>query len=649
MSAEQDRKSDLDEAYSQAWTAWGNWQSHARDDLYAIVDNTWTKEDIAYMKKVMPAREIMSFPLLRRFVRLISNFERNNRTSLRYDPVENSDEMTANQYTLIANDALARGRGYHIKSDCFDHALKSGMALFNIAMDRQHQIHFEKFGYNQFILHPGFSRRDLADCQYGVLRKYITPSEAKMFFADSDDYIDWLLIHENEEDEKFPNMPRVKLYGQYLLSLDEWTRRTVANKQFFVDSRVGYLRDKDGNKVEYTDTPEERMALATEPTLDLVTEPVRTVEVTQYLNGKEVYHGVDPFGIGDFSFTPYMAFFDPEVDHFHLRIQSAVRALKDSQRAFDRRTIANIRALECVIGAGLDVEEGALVDDRQAYTAGAGHPRFFKQGAIAEQRFRDRPSPNLPAGYLQMQEVFDKLPGKILNLNEDGLLGIDQKDQLLLGVVGKMRLGLGMVGMFDFFDNKSFADQVMGGKLLKLIQQMPPDKVMRILGEEVSPAFYNKEFMRYDAVPCETTLTDTQRNALYTEMLNLKKMGAEIGDPFPVSWSDLLQFAPTAMKRSVLQSLAAKEQQQQQAAQRAQQLQEAVQMAALKQMDVDTRNEEVHLGERAADLMQTKVNTAQTLQEMQTQPRLDMLDRAIEMEKIKAQPKKADIAKGNNG
>ncbi len=641
MSAETDRKSDMNECYSQAWTAWGNWQTHARDDIYTVADNAWTKEDIAYMRKVMPQREIMSFPLLRRFIRLISNFERNNRTSVRYEPVEGSDQQAASQYTLLANDALARGRGYYTKSDCFYGALASGMNLFNLAMDRHHKIHFERFAYNQFILHPSFQRRDLGDCQYGILRKTVTAPEAKMFFPDQEEIIDWLLKQDKNEDDKFPNMPKVKLYGKYLLSFDEWTRRTTARKRYLIDARLGYLRDGNGNKIEFDDSVEQRFALISNPTLDVIEDVERTVEVTQYLNGEEVYHGVDPFGIGDFSFTPYMAFFDPEVEHFHLRIQSAVRALKDSQRAFDRRTIANIRTLECVIGGGLDLEEDAIVDPRQAYTAGPGQPRFWKEGAISERRFVDRPAPNVPAGWMELQEGFAKLPGKILNLDEDGLMGVNQKDQLLLGVVGKMRMGLGMVGMFDFFDNKSQADQCMGGKLLKLIQQIPADKAQRILGEPPAPAFYNKEFCQYDALSAETALTDSQRNALYTELISLKEKGALMQDPFPVSWGEILEFAPTALKHQVLQRMAQREQQQQASQQRAAQIQEAVQQAALKQVQVDTMNEEIHAGERAADMVKTKVDTAQVLQEMNTAPRMDMLDRAIELAKIDAQTQQA--------
>jgi len=502
------------------------------------IDDAWTKADIAYMKKVMPEREIMSFGLLRKLIRLISNFERNNRTSIRYEPVEGSDEATAAQYTFLANDAFAKSGGYHVKSDCFEGGLKTGLNLFNLSPDSQGKIHFERFAYNQFILHPSFSKRDLSDCQYGTLRKPITPSEAKMFFPDASDYIDWLLKQDKNEDEKFPNMPKIKLYGSYLLNLDEWTRRTVAKKRYFITPQ-GYFRDQYGNKIEFSeDNPEHIQILQSYPTIDVIEELQRTVEVTQYINGEEVYHGVDPFGIGDFSFTPYFGYFDPEVEHFHLRIQSAVRGLKDSQRSFDRRTIANIRALEHVIGPGTDIEEDALVDDTQAYTAGNG-PRFFKEGKIAGGASKERPAPNLPPAWFQLQEDFAKLPGKILNLNEDGLFGLDQKDQLLLGVVGKMRMGLGMIGMFDFFDNKSYADRVAGKKLLRMIQRYEPDRAQRILGEQLSPTFYSKEFCDYDAVPCETILTDTQRNALFVQMMEMKMQAAQTGEPFPFTYAEL--------------------------------------------------------------------------------------------------------------
>lgn len=654
MSDITDRKTDMNEAYTQSWAAWGNWQSHARDDLYAVVDNAWTKEDIAYMKKVMPDREIMSFPMLRKHIRLISNFERTNRTSIKYEPVEGSDELTAAQYTLIANDMLARNRGYQVRSDCFDGALKTGLTLLNLSpifelVDGGYGVtgsHFERFAYNQFVLHPSFTKRDLSDCQYGILRKPITSSEAKRLFPDLGDYIDHLLKRDRSDDEKFPNMPKLKLYGKYLLNLDEWTRRTTVNKRYFVQQGQ-FVRDPFGNRVEFNeDAPEHQFALFENPTLDVMESVERTVEVTQYLNGEEVYHGIDPFGIGDFSFTPYFAYFDPEVDHFHLRIQSAVRALKDSQRSFDRRTIAGIRALEYVVNAGTDFEEGALVDPKQAYTAGHG-PRFFKDGAIAGGQFKERPAPNIPPGWFQLQEQFEKLPGKILNLNEDGLFGTDQKDQLLLGVVGKLRLGLGQVGMFDFFDNKSFSDQVMGMKMMRLIQQYPASTATRILNEQLSQAFYAKDFGKYDAISAEAVLTDSQKNAQFQQLLQMKIQSMSGMEPFPLSWSDILALAPTALPHKLKATLQQKAQQQAQAQQRAEQLREAVQVAALKQADIDVVNEQVHAQERAADLMETKVDIAQKLQEMTVQPQMDMLDREIEMQKIEAMKGRNNESKGN--
>ena len=170
MSAEQDRKKDHEEAYRQAFAAFGSWQTQARADLMATTKNAWTARDLQYMKKVMPEREIMSFNRLRPLVRLMSNFERMNRMSIRYSPTEGGDVLTASELTTCANHALAHQKGYYIKSDCFDHSLKTGMSLFNLAMDRNQNVIFEKYG-------QGFSGNDTVSVYYMSARGVV--SEAR--------------------------------------------------------------------------------------------------------------------------------------------------------------------------------------------------------------------------------------------------------------------------------------------------------------------------------------------------------------------------------------------------------------------------------------------------------------------------------------
>ena len=178
---------------------------------------------------------------------------------------------------------MSRGKGYYTKSDCFEGALKTGLNLLNISPDSNGKLHFERYAYNQFILHASFSEMDLSDCQYGILRKPITPSEAKMFAPDASDYIEHLLKIDRNEDEKFPNMPKIKLYGKFLLNLDEWTRRTVVKKRYLLISG-DYARDQIGNKIEFDGSPQQIEFLQTQPLADVAEEFERSVEVTHYLN-----------------------------------------------------------------------------------------------------------------------------------------------------------------------------------------------------------------------------------------------------------------------------------------------------------------------------------------------------------------------------
>jgi hypothetical protein len=213
-------------------------------------------------------------------------------------------------------------------------------------------------------------------------------------------------------------------------------------------------------------------------------------------------------------------------------------------------------------------------------------------------------------------------------------------------------MGLGMVGMFDFFDNLSLAHIGIGNKLLRLLQQYPAEKVRRIVNEDPAPAFYDREFGKYDAVPVEAVLTDTQRNQLYTELVNLKQMGANIGDPFPVPWSVILKYAPVALKQDLQQSLAQLEQQQMEAKARSEKLQEQAQVMMIEQAKAGVisdiaraKERETQAVENQATTALNRVKTAVEIDNLKREPLFEALGKAIDIERLKIERDKVKATK----
>jgi len=103
---------------------------------------------------------------------------------------------------------------------------------------------------------------------------------------------------------------------------------------------------------------------------------------------------------------------------------------------------------------------------------------------------------------------------------------------------------------------------------LKLIQTWTPEKVKRIINEEPTQEFYNKDFTKYDVTITEGMLTDTQKQMYFRQLVDLKQLGA------PVTGEMLAEAAPIQGKSTYITQLAEMEKAQAQQAQEQAQVQQ---------------------------------------------------------------------------
>ena len=651
--AERDRKKEIKEAYEQAWGSFGSWQTQAEQDIRAVNKNAWTSQDLE--KMVKQRRDPMTFQLIRRNINWISGYQREHLLSTKYDPVENADERTAGQLTSIGTWVFQHSNYYFTISDAFEFALKAGINLINTYKDGNGDTMFDRYAYNQFVLDPTFRSRTLKDCQYGILRKHINHTEAKMLLPSKESFIDAIKESDSaaaHQDEMFTNYQPPTLYGQKLLTYDEFTQRTTKNQKVVLIPLLNSETVWPGtdaelkqeiNRLKYDlEIPAEY--------IKVITRSAKTVEVTAYLNGEEMWNEIDPFGIGDFSFTPVMAYFDPDAKDFNDKIQGVARLLVDSQRASDKRMMSMTARFDMAAGPGLDFEKGALVDDEDAFATAPGQPRQFEKDAIAQNRYRDRITHDIPPSEIQLHDIFDKNMPKMININEE-MFGVPPKGKMqIAGMLAKLRVGTGLIGQRGLFHNLALSTKVIGGKALKLFQQYTPDKVRRIINEEPAPAFYTHDFGKYDAVAAEGMLTDTQNNQFYAELVGLKEMGARMNDPFPASWKTLIKYMPVhaKMKDELIKEMEAAEQKAQQEQAKQQQVQEMMQKLQIMGMQSQMLENRAQAEERrtqstenttgaALDRVNTMTKIQEMQQSMQLNPLMELAKLAIEFEKVQQQ------------
>ena len=255
-------------------------------------------------------RDPSSFPEIRRIINWISGYQMDNTLSIRYDPTEDGDVLTAEQLTAIGVWSMQHNNGYDIIDDAFEGCLKAAMNLVNVYNDRNFDTKLDRFGYNQFLLDPTFSRRDLEDCNYGMMRKYITKTDAKMLLPGKEGFINGIDTKNTDaEGDMYPYYTRPQLYGDRLLAYDEFQQRTTIERRIILIKPLNKEIVWQGTKKQLDQYMRKLVQFDGIPAelLSVIRRFEPTVEVTTLLEGHEVGHGIDLFGIGDFSFTPVNA------------------------------------------------------------------------------------------------------------------------------------------------------------------------------------------------------------------------------------------------------------------------------------------------------------------------------------------------------
>jgi hypothetical protein len=639
---ERERKKEFDSAYEQAWAGFGSWQSVAKEDLRAYLGDSLSAKEKQRLKA--QERDILFLQLIRRYVNWIHGYQCEHRNGIRYDPIEGQDRLTASQLNGCLNVAMDRTMGYETISEGFKHSLKVGLCLINAFNDANQDTSLECLYYNQFLIDPCFTRIDLKDCQYGILRKYITKDDAKMLLPE-DTYSELNRI-ETESIvgiDRFPNFPTPSIYGNKLLAYDEFQQRTTK------ETKIVFIKPLM-KEIEWTGTEKQlkeaidvliaRTGLSGEQ-ISTFTRRDATVDVTSFVNGVEMKYSQDPFGIGDFSFTPIIGVFDPEYDQMDVKLQGIVRRLVPLQKVSTKRIMAMLAWFDQQIGSGTDAEVGAFIDPEDMYKAGPGQSRLLAEGALANGRIRERTIADLPSGFLATHQIINELAPQIVNLNED-MFGSPQKDTELYGVVQQMRIGMGLIGNRALFDNLSCSQKSIGKKVLKLIQQWPAIKVQRTLNQQPSPAFYEGSFGKYDCNVSEGLMTNTQRQTFYSEMIQLKKMGAELQDPAPITWKNIIKFAPVQVGEELEREIAEIEKQQEQAKARQEQISQILQKMAISQQQseiqntqMDTQQKQSQIIENTADTALQRARTMGELKSLEVENQMKLLNAAIELEKLR--------------
>lgn len=539
---------EFQDNYRYAQDYWNPFIKDAQVFTRAAAGSTWSNAELRALQK--EGREPLEFNVMRRPLQFFSGYLRDNLNSIVISPVEGSDQKTADQFTELSYYTWDKGEGYSTFLDACDEGFKSGISLCGIRMDYSRdfingEIGFFKRTYNSFFLDPTFERIDLKDCGYAITRDLIDRNMVGRLlpFVDPKQIED---IQTSFRDDKFlsyhPNFT-VLSRNRNLLAYDQYYRRITKSRTFLVDEQSAYYRDitdlpkeeKDKLKfginrllklheeAEMMDIDKSQLP----PIVSIQTVDRDYVELNIMLNGHPVYTGEDKTGINQtFPFAPILCYMEPSIWDPSLRFQGLAATSYSAQRQFNKRHMKIVDMMDSTISTGFKYLIGSVPDVKDLQQSGQNKlvgvdPENAPQGLDSVQELSGgTANPTL----IEYQKVLDDLTLTLSNINES-VLGVDEGGNTQVsGRLAEVRIAQGLRSNRKIMDNVAVSQKVIGGLALQAIQHhYPPGKVKRILGEEPSEQFYEKEFEQYDAVVKEGVRSKSQKDAYYYELVNLKR------------------------------------------------------------------------------------------------------------------------------
>ncbi len=542
----------MESFYSESISINQSWWSEADiDTRFEAGDQTLWNE--VYGGVPFNKQRQFSFNRIRRAKNLIGGYQRRNRKSTIVVPVDNGDELTADQFTKIMMWIHEQEGVLETISDSFDGALVTGMNLMQVWVDYRSDpvsgnIKVDNCSYNSFLIDPFFRKQDLSDCKGLWKRSFLTKSECISLLPDYKDMIIGLSGNDTR-DNKFQFMPENFNYGpKNLLTYDEFYYRDYRTQKMLADSQTGETMEW---KSDDSDTLKEY--LRQYPQVTVIDQEVPTVRVAIVVQGKVIYDGPNPLGIDSYPFIPTFAYYTPQLPYFPWRVQGIVRGLRDAQYLYNRRKVIELDILESQINSGWKYKENALVNPLDVHgLSGQGKGLALKEEALMTDVEKIQPA-GLDPSMIQLSEILAKEVQEISGVNEE-LLGsaVDEK----AGILAMLRQGAGLTTLQILFDQLDRSQKLLGKVILEVVQaNFTPGKVQRIIEEEPSPQFYNKAFGTYDAAIEDGLNTTTQRQMQFAQLMQMREIGVEIPDTVLLDAStlqnkkDLMEAVESAAKQ----------------------------------------------------------------------------------------------------
>lgn len=532
-------------------------------------EGQWDERD----KKALEAasRAALTLNEIEPKIDLLSGYQRQNRSDIKYLPVEDGDQRVVDVLNTLTSNILDQCNYEYEETNIFDDGLIAGRGFFHVFVDYdknpQGEIVVEQFPWSDAYLGP-HKRADCKDLEYYCKAQWFSEAKLKQMYPEKveelsrdmasllglkteplelqprpDGYDHAFESGEGRPAPLTPDGEMVDIARKEFLLVECWRKEYRNEKVAVIDEKVQSLPDWSEGEINGA----KQFAKIVERKVDRIR--VTLVAGTVLLSDEysDLYGGMFPL-------IPYYA--KKRGDRWWGKVEAA----KDAQREINKRHSQIVDILNKAAAYGWFYDGNTFTDigQEQKFKDHAGTPGFTLKVSDTARIPVQIEGIKFPNEIQAMEEVSTTKLREIMNINPE-LLGINTKAESGLAQIEKKRQGL--IGNEYLFDNLNLCKKQLGRLLIQMIRKVyTPQRVLRVLGGQLSQdpnmkigqqpytpdrnaeivaLLTTQDLEKYDVAVSESAHSPTQRRANFAAWADLAGKGIPVPPQLLVQLSDL--------------------------------------------------------------------------------------------------------------
>lgn len=463
-------------------------QAKVADDFY--MDDQWKESVVADLRS--KNRASITVNEIKSKIDLLSGYQRQNRTDIKFFPTEDGDSRISDILTKLVKNITEQSNYAYEETSVFDDEVITGRGNFHVYIDLEDNldsdIKVEKFNWSDVVYGP-HDKKDGSDCEYIVKQKWFSRAAVEAMYPDKADevresfnFLRELKGDSSSFDDNYSSGTTKEIVDTVVTNIDEMVNIEQQNIRVFellknVYKRVPIVFNKGQNFYFNAELLESKDLSQVKTIEELTVVPKKFTDIMSYtVTGNILLDSAETI----FKSLPLVPTYATKRGP---RVLGKVALAIGLQQEINKRHCQTIDFANKMYNAGWLYQEGAFVGDQLAkFKANCSKIGFVLKAADIT-KVQKLEGMKYPAELVALQQITSEKMAEVMGINP-ALIGnlanapaISQQEQKRQGLIGNEYL----------FDNLSLSKKRLGKLLVEAISAVyTPQRVFRILNKQAT-------------------------------------------------------------------------------------------------------------------------------------------------------------------